>query len=63
MTNRTDAVIAIDDAAASLDKALAILSSMGCSFSIEARIAAIVAGLDELRVDVAQCDLLADEGE
>jgi hypothetical protein len=55
--NRTDAVIAIDDAAASLDKAIAILSSLGCTYSMEARIAAIVAGLDALRVDVAQCDL------
>ena len=62
MTNRTDAVIAIDDAAASLDHAIAILKSLGCSYSIEARIAAIVAGLDDLRVDVAQCDLL-DERE
>ena len=60
--NRTDAIIAIDEAAASLEKARDVLSQMGCTYGMEARIAAIVAALDELRVDVAQCDLLSEEG-
>ena len=59
---RTDAVIAIDDAAALLEKASEILASLGSSYSINERIATLVANLDDLRVDVVQCDLL-NEGE
>ena len=58
--NRTDAIIAIDDAAASLEKTRDVLSQMGCTYSMSARIAALVAALDELRVDVAQCDLMVE---
>lgn len=59
--NRTDAIIAIDDAAESLEKASKILNDLGCTYGMSARIAALVAALDELRVDVAQCSLLVEE--
>ena len=59
--NRTDSIIAIDDAAESLEKASRILNDLGCSYSVSARIGALVAALDQLRVDVAQCDLLVEE--
>ena len=59
--NRTDSIIAIDDAAESLEKASRILSDLGCSYSVSARIATLVEALDQLRVDVAQCDLLIED--
>jgi DNA-binding NtrC family response regulator len=60
--NRNETTIKIDDAAFYLEKVAAALSKMGATHSMVSRVENLVRQLDDLRVDVAQCDLL-NEGE
>lgn len=57
---RTDAIVKIDEAASALEEALAILSSLGSTFSLDNRIENVINSLDILRVDVLQADLLCE---
>lgn len=57
---RIDAIVKIDEAASALEEALAILSSLGSTFSLDNRIENVINSLDILRVDVQQADLLCE---
>jgi DNA-binding NtrC family response regulator len=60
--NRTETIIRIDDATDLLERVAAALDRMGATHSMVIRVENLVRQLDDLRVDVAQCDLL-NEGE
>lgn len=60
--NRIETVIKIDQAAIKLEMVMEALSTMGATYSVINRIENLIRQLDDLRVDVAQCDLL-NEGE
>jgi DNA-binding NtrC family response regulator len=60
--NRNETIIKIDDAAYLLEKAAAALNIMGATHSMVSRVENLVRQLDDLRVDVAMCDL-PNEGE
>lgn len=59
--DRTDAVIAIDHACDGLEQAMAVLNGLGASYSMQQRLTSLLAKLEDLRVDVMQCDLLTEE--
>ena len=60
--NRNETIINLVDAAFYLEKVAAALNAMGATHSMVNRVENLVRQLDDLRVDVAQCDLL-NEGE
>ena len=55
--NRLEAIITVDTAAIALEQVMEALSTMGATFSMVGRIENLVRMLDDLRVDIAQCDL------
>lgn len=60
--NRNETIITIDTAAIKLERVAEALSTMGATFSMVNRVEILIRQLDDLRVDVAQCNLL-NEGE
>jgi hypothetical protein len=60
--NRLETTIAVDGAAILLEQVMEALSTMGATFSMISRVENLVRMLDDLRVDINQCDLL-NEGE
>ncbi len=60
--NRLETVMTVDTAAIQLEQVMEALSTMGATFSMVSRVENLVRMLDDLRVDIAQCDLLS-EGE
>jgi len=58
---RIDAIVKIDEAASALEEALAVLSSLGSSFSLDNRIENVIDSLEILRLDVQQADLLRED--
>lgn len=59
--NRTDAIIAIDNACESLEHAAKVLAIMGASYSMDERMRTLIAKLETLRVDALQCDLMGED--
>ncbi|CAB4140872.1 hypothetical protein UFOVP395_207 [uncultured Caudovirales phage] len=60
--NRLQAIITVDTAAIALEQVAEALITMGATVSMVSRVQNLVRQLDDLRVDIAQCDLLK-EGE
>jgi hypothetical protein len=60
--NRNETIIRIDSIAARLELVAVALNDMGATHSMVNRVENLVRQLDDLRVDVAQSDLL-NEGE
>ena len=60
--NRFDTIIILDSVAARLERIADALNEMGATHSMVNRVENLVRQLDDLRVDIAQCDLL-NEGE
>ena len=60
--NRNVTIINIDAASFYLAKVAAALNHMGTTHSMVSRVENLVRQLDDLRVDVAQCDL-PNEGD
>jgi hypothetical protein len=60
--NRNETIITIDTAAIKLERVAEALSTMGATFSMVNRVEILIRQLDDLRVDVAQCNLL-NEGD
>jgi hypothetical protein len=60
--NRNDTIILLDSVACRLERIADALNEMGATHSMVNRVENLVRQLDDLRVDVAQCDLL-NEGE
>ena len=60
--NRLETIITVDTAAIQLEQVAVALNKMGATFSMISRVQNLVRQLDDLRVDINQCDLL-NEGE
>lgn len=60
--NRLQAIIEVDTSAIRLEQVAEALITMGATRSMVSRVENLVRQLDDLRVDIAQCDLLR-EGE
>jgi hypothetical protein len=60
--NRNETIITVDAAAIQLEQVAEALYKMGATFSMISRINRLVDQLDDLRVDINQCDL-PNEGE
>jgi hypothetical protein len=60
--NRNETIITIDTAAIQLERVAEALSTMGATFSMVNRVEILIRQLDDLRVDINQCDL-SNEGE
>lgn len=60
--NRLQAIIEVDTSAIRLEQVAEALIRMGATVSMVSRVQNLVRQLDDLRVDIAQCDLLR-EGE
>jgi hypothetical protein len=60
--NRLQAIIEVDTSAIRLEQVAEALITMGATVSMVNRVQNMVRQLDDLRVDIAQCDLLK-EGE
>ena len=60
--NRLETIITVDTAAIQLEQVAVALINMGATFSMISRVQNLVRQLDDLRVDINQCDLL-NEGE
>ena len=60
--NRLETIITVDTAAIQLEQVAEALATMGATFSMVSRVQNLVRMLDDLRVDINQCDLL-NEGE
>jgi hypothetical protein len=60
--NRNETIITIDTAAIQLERVAEALSTMGATFSMVNRVEILIRQLDDLRVDINQCDL-TNEGE
>lgn len=58
--NRIDAIVLMDEAAASLEQAASMLCNMGCTTALQNRMKKLVNQLDQLRVDAVQADLLQE---
>lgn len=58
--SRTDTVIRIIDCCELLEAVASALNRMGATHSMVNRVENLVRQLDDLRVDVAQCNLLND---
>lgn len=55
--NRLETIITVDTAAIQLERVAEALSTMGATFSMVGRVDNLVRMLDDLRVDIGQCDL------
>lgn len=62
MINRIDAICRIDNACEELEAAMALLHSMGATFSIDQRLETMIRKLEDLRVDIYSADL-PNEGD
>ena len=60
--NRLQTIIEVDTSAIRLEQVAEALITMGATVSMVSRVQNLVRQLDDLRVDIAQCDLLS-EGE
>lgn len=60
--NRLETIITVDTAAIQLEQVAEALNKMGATFSMISRVENLVRQLDDLRVDINQCDL-PNEGE
>jgi hypothetical protein len=60
--NRLQTIIEVDTSAIRLEQVAEALITMGATVSMVSRVQNLVRQLDDLRVDIAQCDLLK-EGE
>ena len=56
--NRLETIITVDTAAIQLEQVAEALATMGATLSMMSRVADLVRMLDDLRVDIGQCDLL-----
>ena len=56
--NRLETIITVDTAVVQLERVAEALSTMGATFSMVHRVDKLVRMLDDLRVDIGQCDLL-----
>ena len=56
--NRLETIITVDTAAIQLEQVAEALATMGATLSMVSRVADLVRMLDDLRVDIGQCDLL-----
>jgi len=57
---RLEAIITVDSAAIQLEQVAAALDNMGADLSLVHRVQNLVRQLDDLRVDIGQCDLLSE---
>ena len=57
---RLEAIITVDSAAIQLEQVAAALDNMGADLSLVSRVQNLVRQLDDLRVDINQCDLLSE---
>lgn len=55
--NRLETIITVDTAAIQLEQVMEALSTMGATFSMVSRVENLVRMLDDLRVDIGQCNL------
>jgi hypothetical protein len=55
--NRLEAIITVDTAAIQLEQVAEALATMGATYSMCSRVQNLVRMLDDLRVDIGQCDL------
>jgi len=55
--NRLETIITVDTAAIHLEQVMEALATMGATFSMVSRVENLVRMLDDLRVDIGQCDL------
>jgi hypothetical protein len=55
--NRLETIITVDTAAIRLEQVMEALSTMGATHSMVSRVENLVRMLDDLRVDIGQCDL------
>jgi hypothetical protein len=60
--NRLETIITVDTAAIRLEQVMGALGTMGATHSMVSRVENLVRMLDDLRVDIGQCDL-SNEGE
>jgi hypothetical protein len=60
--SRLETIITVDTAAIQLEQVAEALNKMGATFSMISRVQNLVRQLDDLRVDINQCDL-PNEGE
>ena len=56
--NRLETIITVDTAAIRLEQVAEALATMGATHSMVSRVENLVRMLDDLRVDIGQCDLL-----
>jgi hypothetical protein len=56
--NRLETIITVDTAAIRLEQVMEALATMGATHSMVSRVENLVRMLDDLRVDIGQCDLL-----
>jgi hypothetical protein len=56
--NRQETMVTVTRAAINLEVVMEALSTMGATFSMVSRVENLVRMLDELRIDIGQCDLL-----
>jgi hypothetical protein len=56
--NRQETMVTVTRAAINLEVVMEALSTMGATFSMVSRVENLVRKLDELRIDIGQCDLL-----
>jgi len=57
---RLETIITVDTAAIQLEQVAAALDNMGADLSLVHRVQNLVRQLDDLRVDINQCDLLSE---
>ena len=55
--NRLETIITVDTAAIQLERVAEALATMGATHSMVSRVENLVRMLDDLRVDIGQCDL------
>ena len=55
--NRLETIITVDTAAIRLEQVMEALATMGATHSTVSRVENLVRMLDDLRVDIGQCDL------
>jgi len=56
--NRQETMVTVTRAAINLEVVMEALSTMGATFSMVSRVENLIRKLDELRIDIGQCDLL-----
>jgi hypothetical protein len=56
--NRQETMVTVTRAAINLEVVMEALSTMGATFSMVSRVESLIRKLDELRIDIGQCDLL-----